>query len=128
MRSAMSMASAGSVVAAPCGCGISSLLIISSNVLRFSAASMLDTDVPRMAMPRRSSGVARLIAVCPPNCTTAPTARSSAITAATASSSSGSKYRRVLQSKSVLTVSGLLLTITDATCDARSDSAACTLQ
>jgi hypothetical protein len=48
--------------------------------------------------------------------------------AVTASSSSGSKYRRVLQSKSVLTVSGLLLTMTASTPCARNAMAACTLQ
>ena len=65
--------------------------------------------------PARSSGSARLIAVWPPNCTTTPDACSSRMIAVTASSSSGSKYRRVLQSKSVLTVSGLLLTMTAST-------------
>jgi hypothetical protein len=44
--------------------------------------------------------------------------------AVTASASSGSKYNRVLQSKSVLTVSGLLLTMTASTPWARSAVAA----
>jgi hypothetical protein len=84
--------------------------------------------LPRMRTPAWSSGSARLMAVWPPNWTTTPLACSSWMIAVTASSSSGSKYRRVLQSKSVLTVSGLLLTMTAATPCARSAIAACTLQ
>ena len=59
--------------------------ISASKRRRSSARSMASTVVPRMVTPWRSSGSARLIAVCPPNWTTTPLARSASMTARTAS-------------------------------------------
>src|SRR5699024_1284610 len=52
-----------------------------------------------------------LIAVCPPNCTTAPSGFSNSTIFSTSSGVNGSKYNLSAISKSVETVSGLLLTI-----------------
>ena len=60
----------------------------------------------------KETGRPSLIAVCPPNAATTPTGFSVAITPSTSSAVSGSKYRRSAVSKSVETVSGLLLIIT----------------
>jgi len=80
-----------------------------SNLSLSSARSISSTDVPRILMPARCSFPARLMGVCPPNCTITPSGFSFSSTFSTSSASRGSKYRRSAVSKSVLTVSGLLL-------------------
>ena len=92
----------------------------SSNSWRSEAVSMERAVEPSIGMSALSRDWERLIAVCPPNCTIAAgkTISFSSVTMAsfsrmsrTLSSSSGSKYRRSLVSKSVETVSGLELTM-----------------
>ena len=73
---------------------------------------MLSAEVPKIAMPCRSKNWVSLMAVCPPKATTTPTGFSTAMTFMTSSGVSGSKYSRSAVSKSVETVSGLLLMIT----------------
>ena len=51
------------------------------------------------------------MAVCPPNCTMAPSGFSKRTILSTSSGVNGSKYKRSAISKSVDTVSGLLFTI-----------------
>ena len=62
-----------------------------------------------MGTPISVSALASLMAVCPPNWTTAPQGFSNSTTCSTSSAVSGSKYSRSAMSKSVETVSGLLL-------------------
>ncbi len=63
-----------------------------------------------MGRPISSMCLASLMAVWPPNCTTQASGFSVAMMLSTLSGFSGSKYRRSPVSKSVETVSGLLLT------------------
>ena len=79
-------------------------------------------------MPSFSICAARLMAVCPPNCTMAKSGFSAAATPVTSSGVSGSKYRRSAVSKSVDTVSGLLLMITVSQPSFCSAQTACTEQ
>ena len=62
-----------------------------------------------MGTPMSVRAWASLMAVWPPNCTTAPQGFSSSTTASTSSAVRGSKYSLSATSKSVDTVSGLLL-------------------
>ena len=64
---------------------------ISSNRSRSSAASTPSAEVPRMGTPMSVRAWASLMAVWPPNCTTAPQGFSSSTTACTSSAVSGSK-------------------------------------
>ena len=112
----------------PTGCGTPIASSASANRRRSSARSIASTDEPRIATPWADSGSARLIAVWPPNCTTAPATSSVRATAAAEEASSGSKYRRSDVSKSVETVSGLELTMIALTPTSRSAHAACTEQ
>ncbi len=64
--------------------------------------------------PARDKGPARLIAVWPPNWTMTPSGISFSMTFITSSIVSGSKYSRSEVSKSVDTVSGLLLMMIDS--------------
>ena len=104
----------------PGGCGMPSPVRKRSKRLRSSARSMASADDPRIGCADAVSGPARLIAVCPPNCriegtasrspSAPPPAPASFSSMSSAdSSSSGSKYSRSDVSKSVETVSGLLL-------------------
>ncbi|MNG00995.1 hypothetical protein D3C85_1029890 [compost metagenome] len=96
----------------PGGCAIESLLSKASNFLRSSAVSILSRSEPRIRTPALCKGAAKLIAVCPPNCTITPIGCSRSITFITSSKNNGSKYKRSDVLKSVDTVSGLLLIIT----------------
>ena len=82
---------------------------ISSKRSRSSAASTPSAEVPRICTPISVSALASLMAVCPPNWTTAPQGFSSSTMFCTSSAVSGSKYSLSATSKSVETVSGLLL-------------------
>ena len=66
-----------------------------------------------MRMPRFAIGVARLMAVWPPNWQMTPSGFSLSMISMTSCSVSGSKYRESDVSKSVETVSGLLLMTMD---------------
>ena len=66
-----------------------------------------------MRMPLLAIGVARLIAVWPPNWQMTPSGFSLSMISSTSCSVSGSKYRESEVSKSVETVSGLLLMTMD---------------
>ena len=105
------MASVSLVAIRPAGRGISSFVKRSSNFSRSSALSIPATDVPNTLTPRAAKGAAKLMAVCPPNWQITPTGFSLSMTAMTSSTVNGSKYRLSEVSKSVLTVSGLLLII-----------------
>ena len=74
-------------------------------------ASTFSAVVPRIGTPIFIRLSVSLIAVCPPNCTTAPSGFSMSTMLSTSSGVSGSKYSLSAISKSVLTVSGLLLTM-----------------
>ena len=81
----------------------------SSKRSRSSASSMASAGVPRMGRPISSMCLASLMAVCPPNCTTQASGFSVAMMLSTLSGFSGSKYRRSPVSKSVETVSGVVV-------------------
>ena len=84
---------------------------ISSNLSLSSAASTSSAEVPKILTPISINALVSLIAVCPPNWTIAPSGFSISTIFSTSSGVNGSKYKRSAISKSVLTVSGLLLTI-----------------
>ena len=84
-------------------------LRISSNRSRSSAASTPSEEVPSRRTPMSVRALASLMAVCPPNCTTAPQGFSCSTMFWTSSAVRGSKYSLSATSKSVETVSGLLL-------------------
>ena len=84
---------------------------ISSNLSLSSAASTSSASVPKILTPISVSALVSLMAVCPPNCTMAPSGFSISTMLSTSSAVNGSKYKRSAISKSVDTVSGLLLTI-----------------
>ncbi len=122
----------------------------SSKRSRSSARSIASRLLPSTPKPASCSPAARFIAVCPPNCTitggpaTGCSRPSSASCTGnpswkdsspsfsrmsrTLSSSSGSKYSRSEVSKSVETVSGLLLSMMLCAPAARRACALCTLQ
>src|SRR6266704_2192718 len=68
------------VAVPPMGCGMPMSFSASANARRSSARSIASTLEPRMSMPFSDSGCARLMAVWPPNCTSAPVTRSAAAT------------------------------------------------
>ena len=78
--------------------------------------------------PAASSGPARLMAVCPPNCTTTPSGFVWSMMFSTSSTVSGSKNRASEVSKSVETVSGLLLMMIASYPSSRSAHTECTEQ
>ena len=90
--------------------------------------SMLSTDVPRIFTPRSANGPAKLMAVCPPNCAITPTGFSLRTISITSSTVNGSKYKLSDVSKSVLTVSGLLLMMIDFIPALRNAQEECTEQ
>ena len=108
---ATSFASSAVNTVPPVGRGISHSSRISSKSSRSSALSTFSADVPRIGTPIFISASVSLIAVCPPNCTTAPSGFSISTILSTSSGVSGSKYSLSAMSKSVLTVSGLLFTM-----------------
>src|SRR5699024_7078240 len=75
-------------------------------IVAFLKATQICQDLPRCSSP-----AAKLIAVCPPNCTITPSGCSSSITSITSSTVNGSKYNLSEMLKSVETVSGLLFMI-----------------
>ena len=95
----------------PLGRGILTAVKSSSKRSLSSALSILSTLEPIIFIPHLANGPAKLIAVCPPNCTITPSGCSRSITFKTSSKVKGSKYNLSEVSKSVLTVSGLLLII-----------------
>ena len=82
-----------------------------SNSSLSSAASTSSAAVPQIGTPIFIKSSVSLMAVCPPNCTTAPSGLSNSTIASISSGVRGSKYNLSAISKSVLTVSGLLFTI-----------------
>ncbi len=77
-----------------------------------SAMSMVSAEEPRMGILFAARVFVSFMAVCPPKATTTPRGFSIFIMSITSSGDRGSKYSLSPVSKSVETVSGLLLTIT----------------
>ena len=114
------------------GCRIPSSSMSLENFFLSSARSIESGEVPSILvfLPLSSlwRGSAKLIAVWPPNWSTTPSASSLSMTFITSSTVMGSKYNLVEMSKSVDTVSGLLLTMTASMPSSLIARAPCTQQ
>ncbi len=123
---AIARASRKVLAAKPRGRATPSFSSTASNFSRSSARSSERRSLPTIAMPRALSWSARLIAVWPPKASITPRAFVARATASTSSAPGGSNTSTSETSKSVETVSGLLLMTTAARPASRSAQAACT--
>ena len=128
MRFATSFASSAVNTVPPDALGIPVSSRILSKSSRSSAASTSSALVPRIGTPIFIKASVSLIAVCPPNCTTAPSGFSMFTMLSTSSAVNGSKYNLSAISKSVETVSGLLFTIMVSQPSFAKAQVQCTLQ